>query len=108
MKTLSLNEAAEFLHMSESSLRQKAKAGEIPGSKPGKCWVFIRADLIRYLREQQEKIKATARRGLEVIRCHSIDEAKSGGSDLPRRRASEYASRLGLEIDARHRNSTIA
>jgi hypothetical protein len=108
MKTLSLIEAADLLHMSPSSLRAKAKEGIVPASKPGKRWVFIQQDLFDFLRSQQQEVKAAARRGLEVVRCHSIDEAKSGGSDLPRRRASEYASRLGLEIDARHRNSTIA
>ena len=108
METLNLVQAAAFLHMSPSSLRQKAKAGEIPGSKPGKCWVFIRADLIRYLCEQQEKIRATARRGLEVIRCHSIDEVRSGGFASRHPRDIEYADRLGLPTNRQPKSSTIA
>jgi hypothetical protein len=34
--TLDLAEAARFLKMNQESLRQRAKAGEIPGAKPGK------------------------------------------------------------------------
>ncbi len=37
-RTLDLNEAAEFLHMSPAVVRQKAEAGIILGAKPGKCW----------------------------------------------------------------------
>ena len=48
--TLSLEEAAEFLHMNPESLRQRAKAGIIPGAKPGKCWVFLTEDLANYIR----------------------------------------------------------
>ena len=106
METCNLEEAAAFLHMSVSSLRQKAKAGQIPGSKPGKRWVFIRADLIRYLREQAEKIEAAARHGFEVARCHSIGEAESGGFVSRHRPGKEYADRLGLMTSKQPKNST--
>ena len=106
MKTLSLKEAADLLHMSPSSLREKAKQGIVPASKPGKCWVFIRKDLLNFLRLQQQEVKVAARRGLDAIRCHSIEEEKRGGYGSPRHRGSEYASRLGLPIAARHKNST--
>jgi hypothetical protein len=29
-------------------LQEKAKAGEIPGAKIGKCWVFVEFDLIEH------------------------------------------------------------
>jgi hypothetical protein len=44
-RTLSLNEAAKFLHMSPAVLRKKACAGFIKGAKPGKRWVFLECDL---------------------------------------------------------------
>jgi len=50
MKTLNLQEAAAFLQMNPEALRQKAKAGDIPGAKPGTCWVFLAEDLVEYLR----------------------------------------------------------
>lgn len=44
MKTLNLQEAAAFLKMSPAVLRQKAKAGDVAGATPGKCWVFLEDD----------------------------------------------------------------
>ncbi len=49
-KTLGLKEAAAFLRMNPEALRQKAKAGVIPGAKPGKRWVFLEDDLAEYIR----------------------------------------------------------
>ena len=50
-QTLTLKEAAAFLKMCPEALRRKAKVGEIPGAKPGKCWCFLEEDLIVYLRQ---------------------------------------------------------
>src|SRR5690606_7514260 len=47
---LSLEEAAKLLHMEPSTLRRKAAAGEIPGAKPGRNWLFIESDIISHLR----------------------------------------------------------
>lgn len=52
MRTLDLNEAAAFLHLHPHTLEAKARAGEIPGAKPGKRWVFIDDDLANWLRAQ--------------------------------------------------------
>lgn len=52
MRTLDLNEAAEFLRLHPHTLEAKARAGEIPGAKPGKRWVFIDDDLADWLRAQ--------------------------------------------------------
>jgi hypothetical protein len=57
MKTLNLNEAAAFLHLHPHTLEAKARAGEVPGAKPGKCWVFIDVDLADWLREQYRETK---------------------------------------------------
>ncbi len=50
MRTLDLSQAAELLHLHPDTVQQRAKAGEIPAAKPGKCWVFVEADLIDWLR----------------------------------------------------------
>jgi hypothetical protein len=52
MQTFNLKQAAKFLNMHEKTLQSKAKAGEVPGAKPGKCWVFIDIDLANWLRGQ--------------------------------------------------------
>jgi excisionase family DNA binding protein len=51
MKTLDLQEAAQFLRLHPDTLRRRALAGEIPGAKPGKLWVFLEEDLAAYLRK---------------------------------------------------------
>lgn len=51
MPTLTLEQAAKFLHMHPQTLRDRAKGGKIPGAaKPGKSWVFIQEDLEAYVR----------------------------------------------------------
>lgn len=52
MRTLDINEAAAFLHVHPHTLEARARAGEIPGAKPGKCWVFLDVDLADWLRAQ--------------------------------------------------------
>ena len=52
MKTLNLEQAAAFLHMHPYTVMQKVHAGLIPAAKPGKRWVFIEDDLVKYLRGQ--------------------------------------------------------
>jgi len=42
-------EAAEFLRVSENTVKAKARAGQIPGAKVGKEWRFRKADLDEWL-----------------------------------------------------------
>jgi excisionase family DNA binding protein len=50
MKTLTLEEAAEVLHLHKVTLRNKARSGELPAAKVGKRWLFLEIDLINWLR----------------------------------------------------------
>ncbi len=99
MKTLNLPEAAAFLQMNPESLRQRVKAGAIPGAKPGKCWVFVEDDLVAYLRSlyaaDRQAVRVTNK---EVNSCHSTAEARtaSGGCASRLLVDAEYASLLGL------------
>lgn len=47
--TLKLLPAAEYVGLHPETLRERAKAGIIPGAKPGKRWVFEQEDLDAYL-----------------------------------------------------------
>jgi GH24 family phage-related lysozyme (muramidase) len=48
--TLTLEQAADFLKLHPATLRERAKAGKIPGAaKPGKCWVFLQSGLEAYI-----------------------------------------------------------
>lgn len=61
-RTLSLDEAAAYLHVHPETLRQRALSGRVPAAKPGRAWVFLLADLVEYLHEQQRQ-SATTRPG---------------------------------------------
>ncbi len=106
MITFDLSGAAEFLHMSKSALRQKAKAGEIPGAKPGKKWVFLPDDLVTYLRAQAAAIATNAKKRTDDLPCLSINAKTHGGYGLPHRMEPEYASLLGLQTRSRRRSTT--
>ena len=83
MNTLDLQQAAELLRIHPVTLQAKAKAGEIPGAKIGKCWVFVEVDLIDHIRSQYPR--RTLQGEQEISLCHSLN-AKTrlfGGSKSP-------------------------
>jgi len=104
--TLTLQQAADFLHMSPAVLRQKAARGLILGAKPGKCWVFLQSDLVAYLRSLYPTREQAPCSDKEVIPCHFINAAVSGGSNLRPPADNSYADLLKLPIDGSPRNST--
>ena len=61
MQTLGIKEAAEFLHMSEATLRRKAHLKEIPGRKPGRSWVFLDTHLAEWLKEEYSETRQELR-----------------------------------------------
>ena len=102
MNTLKLNEAASFLKMNSEVLRRKAKAGQIPGRKAGKCWIFIKEHLADWVSGRYSE----PRRELQVIdeikhedkkHCQSPSEKKRGGYSSPHRTEEEYSKLLGLK-----------
>lgn len=52
--TLDINEAADFLRCHKETLRRLADSGELPGTKIGRAWVFVREDLIAYVRSKYD------------------------------------------------------
>lgn len=73
MRTLDLTEAATFLHVHPHTLEAKARAGEVPAAKPGKCWVFLDVDLAEWLRAQYRTAKGKS--------WHSTNAGASGGAN---------------------------
>lgn len=51
MTTLDLDAAAAMLCMSPDALMRKARAGIVPGAKPGRRWAFIRDDILPFVRQ---------------------------------------------------------
>ena len=94
---LTLYEAADYLKMHWQTLREKAVRGEIPAAKPAKQWVFIKSDLVSYLRSFYSRSWL----GLQVQRdggtsqcCISDEILTSGGANLPHQTDAEYKNLL--------------
>lgn len=52
LETINSEECAELMHCTSDQVEELARAGEIPGLKFGRGWLFIRADLLAYLAEK--------------------------------------------------------
>ena len=100
METLTLDEAALLLKIHPVTLSRKARQGQIPGTRIGKCWVFIRVDLIDHIRGQYA-VQAMQGEPMEKkTSCHSSNEKirPIGGSKLQQLTDDAYNKALGLPI----------
>lgn len=61
METIGSEECAALLRCTPEQAEELARAGEIPGLKIGRSWIFVRADLLAYLAEKARS-EAEARR----------------------------------------------
>ncbi|MDV6344783.1 helix-turn-helix domain-containing protein [Nitrosomonas sp. Is37] len=107
MKTLNLEEAAQFLKLHPEEVRRRVKAGIIPGAKLGKRWAFIDDDLAAYMR----LLYPTPRQALQVghrekTLCHSLNVEKHGGLASPHQAASVLDALLQQKTESRRKNST--
>lgn len=94
---LNLYEAADFLKMHWQTLREKAVRGEIPAAKPAKQWVFVRADLVSYLRSFYSQTwlgLQVQHDGGNTLCCISDQTPSSGGAVLPHQTDKEYKNLL--------------
>jgi len=97
MDTLTLPQAAELLKIHPVTLLNKANAGEVPGAKIGKCWVFIEIDLLEYIRSQY-RLRALQGEHERNITCHSSNARtrQIGGSKSRPAVDRLYSEALGL------------
>ncbi|WP_036307013.1 helix-turn-helix domain-containing protein [Methyloglobulus morosus] len=107
METLTLEQAAGILRMHKVTVRNKARAGELPAAKVGKRWLFLEVDLMNWLRLQYSPLALQGDKTTEIKLCHStnVKTVPSGGL----RSAStddEYRKALGLRIDKPPKNTT--
>ena len=97
MKTYSLGEAAQFLHVHPEELRKRARRGKIPGAKVGRAWILLEDDLVEHVRslypQPRQALQVTLRKEVE---CHFAGAGASGGSTLSPQPGNEYAALLGL------------
>lgn len=53
--TLNAAQAAEILFADTDTVLELARQGMLPGTKIGKCWVFLRDDVLAFLRARIEE-----------------------------------------------------
>src|SRR6202048_4722090 len=106
MNTLDLQAAAAFLHIHPMTLQEKARAGEIPGAKIGKRWVFVDVDLIEHIRSQYpRRVLQSERKELEP--CHSTNAATHHiGGSRSATAEEQYSTALGLKTKLTPRSTT--
>lgn len=89
---MTVEEAAIMLQMNPTSLARKAKRGDIPGNKPGKRWVFVKAHLLEYLRGDfaKSKEKQAVQKSTQGKPCLTATSQKASAND-------EYLELIGLK-----------
>ena len=94
--TLNLQEAAELLKVHWQTLRAKAKVGEVPAARIGRRWVFLREDLVSYLRSHYSTARPRSQvQQLGESLCCTNDQIRpTGGADLPHPTEDEYDNLL--------------
>ena len=96
-ETLNLNQAADFLKLHWQTLREKAKCGEVPAAKLGRRWVFLREDLVSYLRSHYStrRPRSQVQQSVGDSLCCTNDPIRnSGGANSKHRMESEYNNLL--------------
>jgi excisionase family DNA binding protein len=104
MDTLDLNQAAKLLMIHPTTLQAKAKSGAIPGAKPGKCWVFIKQDLIDWLRSQYTSPQQDVGQGGKKKCSLKEKTVNTGGIASPHQTAQQYANLLKLKTEKKLKN----
>ena len=71
--TIDSAECADLLRCTPDQVEELARAGEIPGLKLGRSWLFVRHDLLAYLAEKarQEAEQRRAKRQPGVVQMTS-------------------------------------
>lgn len=103
MKTLDLSEAADLLKLHPQTVLQRARSGDIPAAKSGKCWVFIEEDLIEWLRSQYNATRDARLGGLAL--CSLKEKTRnSGGSNSPHLTEKLYDNLLAPRTSGKPRS----
>ena len=63
-ETIGSEDCAKILRCTPEQVEELARAGEIPGLKLGRSWLFVRGDLLAYLAEKarEEALQRRSRR----------------------------------------------
>lgn len=86
LETLDVAETAALLRAESETIMQLARKGELPGTRIGKSWVFLREDVIAFLKEQISKDTEARRRRYASLSVAAVvvgAPAKSRRKPLP-------------------------
>lgn len=67
-ETLGVDDCAEFLHVHRNTVLELAGSGELPGAQVGRSWVFLKEDVVAYLRKRINEQTANRRALAEAER----------------------------------------
>ncbi|WP_404357274.1 helix-turn-helix domain-containing protein [Methylotuvimicrobium sp. KM1] len=104
MRTLDLVEAAQLLKMHPQTVLQRTRTGDIPGAKPGKCWVFIEEDLLEWLRSLYHSPQQDVGQGGSKLCSLKERIVSTGGTNSLTPTATQYANLLKLPTEERLKN----
>lgn len=65
-ESFGVEEAGAFLNICRNSVLKLADSGELPGAKIGKEWVFLKSDVVDYLKRQIRAQSAARRARFEA------------------------------------------
>ena len=82
---LTADEAAEMFRVSTPYIRNMANSGEIPGTKMGDDWRFLREDLIDYLRERARREQQSRKFQQEQLKQEPKQAFTPGKRGRPRK-----------------------
>jgi excisionase family DNA binding protein len=105
MNTIGLEEAAKFLKIHPETLRRKARAGEVPGRKVGKGWVFILSQLADWIAEPYSKSRQVPQVKEAVWPFTNAAMVRSTSRSPTHELDEQYASLLEPPTGRRPRNS---
>lgn len=95
-QTLTTQQAAEFLHLHPVTLQRMAKRGDVPASKLGKRWIFLKIDLVATLRAQySSRVMQGEHKEVKLCRSTNAKILPSIGSSYTTTEKS-YREALGL------------
>ena len=64
---LTSREAAPFLRLHYKTLEAMARAGTVPATKKGKCWVFRLSKLNKWIDQSLNRVQCTKQSSSEIL-----------------------------------------
>jgi excisionase family DNA binding protein len=104
--TMMLDEVASYLSMTEGEVLKLVRSGELPASKQGESWRFLREEVDHWLEEQIPHFPTRELHGVEKAPAFLGGHA-AGGKSAPLLEGLLLPSAVELQAHARTRASIL-